>query len=107
MQIDQIFKYNYSFKKIMDSVKDTFEFHLLALSHHVFIPILDPELDDALQILMTGKLTPEKYPYYLMQGMLNAFDIVHKKVGMLESQNASFKNQIQSLQERIENLEKK
>ncbi len=41
-----------------------------------------------------------------MYGMLNGFDIVNKKVSMLESQNAGFKNQIASLQEQINNLKK-
>ncbi len=90
----------------MDSPKGTFEFHLSALDTHVFIPTLDPRLKDALNALMHGTLTPEKYPYYLMSGMLNGFGIVSNRVGMLESQNATFQNQIASLQEQITQLKK-
>jgi len=90
----------------VDSPKSIFEFHLISIHHHALIPTLDPRLQNALFSLQRGLLTPEKYPYYLMHGMLNGFDIVHKKVSMLESQNASFKNQILSLQEQINNLKK-
>lgn len=88
----------------MDSPVDIFKFHLSAIHHNVLIPELDEHLRIALNSLISGKLTSEKYPYYLMYGMLNGFDIVHNRVGRLESQNAHFKNQILNLQEQIDKL---
>ena len=73
----------------MDSSQGIFEFHLSALPHHVLIPTLDKRLEDALKSLISGKLIPEKYPYYLLYGMMKGFGIVHNRVPIGSSGSAS------------------
>ena len=88
----------------MHSPKEIFEYHLSALPHYSFIPTLNLGLRDAINALKHGKITPEKYSYYLMHGMLNGFGIVQHNIEGLERQNAIFKSKIQRLEEQINEL---
>lgn len=88
----------------MDSPRTTFEAHLIANHMTVLIPTMSDPLRSALDKLIQGELTPEKYPYNLFYAMMHNFDIVHKKVGQLESSNANLRIAVQKLQEQINEI---
>lgn len=79
---------------------------LYALYQSPFIYSMSQQHKEMLNILTDGKQKRPEMDWNLMQGILHQFSLVSENVGKLESHNATLKNILADIIERLDKLGK-